>query len=73
MMKPLCSPFSIIWIEVPDPVETPRKPGPRLPTQAVVRTLRAFKTRLAAKWRAQSWAGGMALPLPGHGLAAAKR
>ena len=69
MMKPLCSPFAIVWIEIPDEPLSPRQPGARLPTLGVARRLRALKTRLGAALRGRFIVGGMqgeaAVPIKG--------
>jgi len=57
MMKPLCSAFSIVWIEVPDAPTTPNQPGTRLMAELAVHLVQALKGRLGAAWRSGAFAG----------------
>ena len=66
MKKAIATPYTIIWIEVPDePAEKPRSRGTRAPGAGGISAWRRAKARIARAWEGSRLSG--AIPAAARG------
>jgi len=69
MKKPIATPYTIVWVEVPDqPEKPPRSRGTRAPGSNGIGAWRRAKARIARAWEGSRLSGA----IPAAGLVPAR-